>query len=173
MERTGDRSASLGEHERLAELLAKEAIREALYRELDGWRRRDWPSVAAIWLPNAAAELGFDTEPRAESQLACLADAMRDFASSSLVVSNCTIELAASGRQAELSALVLAAHEPPPSRGDRAPLDALRFSDRWQREDDGAWRIAARKSESIWRAWLDVRRDDRVGDHRHALDWER
>lgn len=173
MESAGDQASRGGEDGRLAELLAREAIREALYRELDGWRRRDWSQVRTIWLPEARAELGFEAEPRVEAQLACLAEVMRGFVATSLVVSNCAIALAPDGRTAELTALILAAHEPPAERGDRAPLDALRFSDRWVRDEVGSWRIASRRSEPIWRAWLEVRRDDRVGDHRHAAEWER
>lgn len=154
-------------------LLAKEAIRDTLYRELDAWRRRDWNAARACWAPGARAELGFEAEPRAEVQLERLAEAMRDFEASSLMASNCAIVLEPGGDEARSSALVMAAHEPPASRDEKTRLEALRFEDRWRRDERGDWRIAGRRVESLWRAWLEPRRDDRAGDHRHAAEWER
>lgn len=168
-----DQAKEERERSRVAALLAKDAIREALYRELDAWRRRDWAAVRACWVPGARALLGFDAEPRAEAQLERLAEAMRGFAASSLLVSNCGIELEAGGRVARSSALVLAAHEPPADRGERTRLEALRFADVWTCDEASTWRIAERRVEVLWRAWLDPRHDDRTGDHRHAAEWER
>lgn len=171
-----DEATNARERTRVAELLAKEAIREALYRELDAWRRRDWAAVRGCWAPGARAELGFDAEPRAEAQLERLAEAMHDFAVSSLLASNCTIDLEAGGAAARSTALVLAAHEPLASRverGERTRIEALRFADAWTCDEAGRWRIAGRRIESLWRAWLEPRRDDREGDHRHAAEWER
>ena len=158
---------------RVAELLAKDAIRETLYRELDAQRRRDWAAVRACWVPGARAELGFDAEPSAEAQLERLAEAMRGFTASSLLASNCVIELEPGGAAARSSALVLAAHEPPASRDERTQLEALRYADAWTRDETGGWRIAGRRVESLWRAWLEPRRDDHAGDHRQAAEWER
>ncbi len=168
-----DEARNEGERTRVAELLAKDAIRETLYCELDAWRRRDWAAVRACWVPGARAELGFDAEPRVEVQLERLAEAMRGFVASSLLASNCTIELEAGGAAAHASALVLAAHEPPASGGERTQLEALRFVDAWTRDDAGGWRIAARRVELLWRAWLEPRHDDRAGDHRNAAEWDR
>lgn len=168
-----DQTREARERSRVAALLAKDAIREALYRELDAWRRRDWAGVRACWIPGARAELGFDAEPRAEVQLERLAESMRGFEVSSLLVSNCAIELEAGGGAARSSALVLAAHAPPASRGERTRLEALRFADAWISDEASGWRIAERRVESLWRAWLDPRHDDREGDHRHAAEWKR
>lgn len=173
MHRMTDEAEDEGERSRVAELLAKDSIREALYLELDAWRRRDWSAVHACWVPGARAELGFDAEPRAEVQLERLAEAMRGFAASSLLASNCVIELEACGAAARSSALVMAAHEPPAPRGERTQLEALRFVDAWSRDEAGVWRIAGRRVESLWRAWLEPRYDDRAGDHRNAAEWDR
>ena len=135
----------------IAELLAKDAIRDTLYRELDARRRRDEAGVRACWAPGAEPELGF--------------------AASSLLASNCRVEL--EGRAARSSALVLAAYEAPPERGERTLLEALRFDDAWTLGADGSWRIASRRAEPLWRAWLDPRGGDRAGDHRHAEEWEK
>jgi len=165
--------AESGERTRLLELLAKEAIREALYRELDAWRLREWEAARAVYAPGARVELGFDVEPHADAQLARLAEAMRGFATSSLLASNCVVELAPARDAAMLTALILGAHESPPERGERTRLEAVRFTDAWTRDAAGEWRVSARKAERVWRAWLEPRRDDREGDHRHAVDWTR
>ena len=153
----------------VGELLAKEAIREVLYCELDAWRRRDWAAVRACWVPGAGADLGFDAERTCEAQLERLAEAMRGFGASTLLASNCRIEL--EGHIARSSALVLAAHEPRAESGERTRLEALRVTDAWALAADGSWRIASRRLETLWRAWLDARRDDRAGDHRPAKEW--
>ena len=168
----------------LVPLLAKEAIREALYAELDAWRRRDWTRLRASFTPDARIDLGLgwvdrnDAAPTpvgsdVESQVARLAEAMRDFVASSLVASNCQIELGFGAMAARSSALILAAHESSPESGERTRLEALRFTDRWIRDRAGDWKVAQRSTESLWRAWLDPRHDDRAGDHRNATDWER
>ena len=155
----------------LADLLAKEAIREVLYRELDAWRRRDWAEARTGYAPAAHVDLGFDAERTAEAQLARLADALAGDAVSALLASNCVVEVA--GERARSSALVLATHEPRAEAGGRTRLEALRAEDAWARSADGAWRVERRRLETLWRAWLDPRRDDLAGDHRHARDWER
>lgn len=157
----------------LAGLLVKEAIREALYRELDAWRRRDWAQVRAGFVPGARVELGFEAALVAEAQLERLAESMRGYVASSLLASNCRVEVGFGGVAARSSAMILAAHEPPPDSGERTRLEALRFNDQWARDAAGEWRVASRRAESIWSAWLDPRRDDRAGDHRHAAEWER
>ena len=164
-------------------LIAREAIREALYDALDASRRRDWARLRAGFAPDARIDLGLrpvgqdgNAPPLAadvESQVAALADAMRGFVASSLVASNCQIELGFGAMAARSSALILAAHESPPDSGERTRLEALRMNDRWIRDRAGEWKVAQRTTESLWRAWLDPRRDDRAGDHRHALEWER
>ena len=153
----------------LAELLAKEAIREVLYRELDAWRRRDWAAARACYAADARADLGFDAGPTIEAQLERLAQAMRGVAASTLLASNCLIELGAGS--ARSWTLLLAAHEPRGESGERTRLEALRAVDAWREDADGAWRIESRRLELAWRAWLDPRRDDRAGDHRHAKGW--
>ena len=153
----------------VAELLAKEAIREVLYRELDAWRRRDWAAARACYVAGARADLGFDAERTVEAQLEGLARALRGVAASTLLASNCLIELDAA--TARSSTLVLAAHEPDAEGGERTRLEALRAVDAWREDADGAWRIESRRLELVWRAWLDPRRDDRAGDHRHAKEW--
>ncbi len=154
-------------------LLAKEAIREALYRELDAWRRRDWTQLRAGFVPGARVELGFEGAHAVDAQVGRLAESMRGYVASSLLASNCQVELGLGGVAARSSALVLATHEPPAESGERTRLEALRFSDRWTRDVDGEWRVSARRTESLWRAWLEPRRDDRTGDHRNAAEWER
>lgn len=166
-------------------LLAKEAIREALYDALDAWRRRDWGRLRASFTPDARIDLGLRmvaqddpdrTSPRGfdvEREVAALADAMRGYVASSLVASNCQIELGFGAMAARSSTLILAAHESPPESGERIRLEALRLNDRWIRDRAGEWKVAQRTTESLWRAWIDPRRDDRAGDHRHALEWER
>jgi SnoaL-like domain len=158
-------------HAALAELLAKEAIREALYRELDAWRRRDWVAARESYAAGARADLGFDAERTAEAQLERLAHSLRGAAASTLLASNCLIELGPGS--ARSTALVLAAHEPRAQAGERTRLEALRLVDAWALGADGGWRIESRRLESVWRAWLDPRLDDHAGDHRHARDWER
>jgi len=152
-------------------LLAKEAIREVLYRELDAWRRRDWAAARECYAAGARADLGFDAERTAEAQLARLAHSLDGASASALLASNCLIELGPGS--ARSTALVLAAHEPRAEAGERTRLEALRLVDAWALGGDGGWRIESRRLESVWRAWLDPRRDDRAGDHRHARDWER
>ena len=154
----------------VAGLLAKEAIREVVYRELDAWRRRDWEAARACYVPGARADLGCDAERTIEAQLEHLAQALRGVAASTLLASNCRIELAAGS--ARSSALVLAAHEPRAESGERTRLEALCAVDAWALEADGIWRISGRTLETLWKAWLDPRRDDRAGDHRHAKEWE-
>jgi hypothetical protein len=154
---------------RVVDLLAKEAIREVIYRELDAWRRRDWAAARACYVPGARADLGFDAERAIEAQLELLADLMQRFEASTLLASNCLVALAAGS--ARSSTLVLAAHQPFAESGERTRLSAERAADEWTQGEDGSWRIASRRLETLWRAWLDPRRDDRAGDHRHAEEW--
>jgi len=72
-----------------AALLAKEAIREVLYRELDAWRRRDWAAARACYAAGARADLGFDAGRTVEAQLEGLAHSLGGAAASSLLASNC------------------------------------------------------------------------------------
>jgi len=155
----------------LAELLAKEAIREALYRELDAWRRRDWEAARAGYAPGADVDLGFDVERTAEAQLARLAGSLGGAAASALLASNVIVEVA--GASARSTALVLATHEPAAASGGRTRLEALRAEDAWTLGKDWVWRLERRALATLWRAWLDPRREDRAGDHRHAQEWER
>jgi hypothetical protein len=57
--------------------------------------------------------------------------------------------------------------------GERTRLEALRAEDAWALAPDGVWRVERRRLETLWRAWLDPRGDDRAGDHRHAREWAR
>src|SRR5262245_46993124 len=153
----------------VAELPAKEAIREVLHREPDARRRRDWPAARACYVAGASVDLGFDADRTREAQLERLAQALRGVAVSTLLASSCLIELGAGS--ARSATLLLAAHEPRPESGERTRLEALRAVDAWREDADGGWRIESRRLELVWGAWLDPRREDRAGDHRHAKGW--
>jgi hypothetical protein len=150
-------------------LIDTESIREVVARYLFAIGRRDWDAVATCFVPGAYADYEFEAEHRIEAQLALVRKGMARFASSTLMGSNLEITFDATGAASE--SLALTAHEAFATSPDRTRLSAVQYSDRWTRCADGQWRISERRIRTLWRAWLDPRRDDRAGDHRYADEW--
>jgi hypothetical protein len=153
----------------LAEVLTKEAIRDVIDRYLTAVGRSDWATVLGCFVPRAHADYGFEVEQTIEAQLELVKRGMQRFDASTLMGSNCTISL--HGESASSESLALTAHQAPAESGERTRLSAVRYLDEWTREVDGRWLITSRILDTIWRAWLDPRRDDRAGDHRYADEW--
>jgi hypothetical protein len=155
--------------EAVRRLLDRQAIEDVLTRYLDAMRRRDWQEVRSCFVPGAFADYGFDAEQTIEAQLELLKRGMERFDVSTFLGGNCIIELASDRAESQMTALT--AHQPRVDSGDRTRVSTVRYEDEWVRGDDGAWRIARRTLDTVWRAWLDPRFDDRAGDHRHADEW--
>jgi hypothetical protein len=153
----------------LAAALAKEAIREVIARYFDAVGRRAWDEVLACFTPGAYADYEFDAERRIEVQVELLQRGIRRFDASTLMGSHAVVTVG-SGRASSVST-ALTAHRSPPERGERIRLSAVRYTDEWVEQPDGGWKISRRAIETMWRAWLDPRDDDRAGDHRHADEW--
>jgi ketosteroid isomerase-like protein len=157
------------DHELLAELVAKESIRDVIDRYLTAVGAGDWDAVRQCFVPGAYADYGFDGERTIEAQLELVQRGIRRFDASTLLGSNCSVTV--DGEAASSDSWALTAHQAPAESGDRTRLSAVRYTDEWARDGDGRWRITRRTLDTAWRAWLDPRRDDRAGDHKHADEW--
>ena len=157
------------EEERVRQLLDRQAIEDVLTRYLDAVRRRDWEEVRSCFVPGAHADYGFDADRTIEAQLELLKRGIERFDVSTLLGGNCIVELASDRAWSQMTALT--AHQSPPESGERTRVSTVRYADEWVRGGDGAWRIASRTLDTVWRAWLDPRFDDRAGDHRYAHEW--
>jgi len=154
---------------RLAEIIEKEAIRSVIDRYLTAVGRQDWVTVLACFVPQAYADYGFSVERTIEAQLELVKRGIRRFDASTLMGSNYTISL--HGDSASSESMALTAHQATAESGERTRLSTVRYLDEWSRDVDGLWLITSRTLDTVWRAWLDPRRDDRAGDHRHADEW--
>jgi hypothetical protein len=157
------------DEERVRQLLDRQAIEDVLTRYLDAVRRHDWEQVLSCFVPGAAADYGFDVDRTIEAQLELLKRGIVRFDVSTLLGANCIIDLASDRASSQMTALT--AHQSPEGSGDRTRISTVRYEDEWVRGGDGAWRITSRTLDTVWRAWLDPRFDDRAGDHRHADEW--
>jgi hypothetical protein len=155
--------------QQLLELLDRDAIEQVLSRYLDAVRRRDWADVLSCFVPGAYADYGFDADRTIEVQVELLRKGINRFDASTLIGSNCLIDLASDRASSRMTALT--AHQSRADTGERTRISTVRYEDDWVRGDDGAWRIARRSLDTVWRAWLDPRWDDRAGDHRYADEW--
>lgn len=153
----------------LAELVAKDSIRGVIDAYLTAVGGHDWETVLGCFTTNAYADYGFEVERTIEAQLELVQRGIRRFDASTLLGSNCTIAVRGDSESSE--SLALTAHQAPAESGERTRLSAVRYVDEWIRDVDGRWSITSRKLDTVWRAWLDPRRDDRAGDHRHADEW--
>jgi hypothetical protein len=153
----------------LQRLLDTESIREVVARYLFAIGRRDWEAVATCFVPGAYADYEFEAEHRIEVQLELVRKGMARFAGSTLMGSNFAVTFDATGAASE--SIALTAHEAFPASPDRTRVSAVQYSDRWIKGAEGQWRISDRRIKTLWRAWLDPRRDDRAGDHRYADEW--
>jgi hypothetical protein len=154
---------------RLAEIIEKEAIRGVIDRYLTAVGQHDWVTVLGCFVPQAYADYGFEVDRTIEAQLELLKRGIRRFDASTLMGSNCTISL--HGDSASSESMALTAHQASAESGERTRLSTVRYLDEWSRDVDGLWLITSRTLDTVWRAWLDPRRDDRAGDHRHADEW--
>jgi hypothetical protein len=157
------------DEQRLMAMLDREAIREMITKYLDAVRRRDWEDVLSCFVPGAYADYGFDTERTIEVQAAMLKRGIDRFDASTFLGSNCIITLA--GDRASSETMAFTAHQAFAESGERTRISTVRYSDEWVRGDNSEWRIARRTLDTVWKAWLDTRFDDRAGDHRYADEW--
>jgi hypothetical protein len=154
---------------RLMEILDRDAIRDVITRYLDAVRRRDWVDVLSCFVSGAYADYGFETERTIEMQVGLLKKGIDRFKASTLLGSNCIITVREDTASSETMALT--AHEAFEASGERTRISTVRYDDEWVRDDNREWRITRRCLDTVWRAWLDTRFDDRVGDHRYADEW--
>jgi hypothetical protein len=157
------------DEQRLREMLDRDAIETVLTRYLEAVRRRDWTEVLSCFVPGAYADYGFDVERTIEAQAPLLERGMRRFDASTFIGSNYVIELDSDRASSRMSAFT--AHQSRPETGERTRISTVRYEDEWARGEDGEWRITRRTLDTVWRAWLDPRFDDRAGDHRYADEW--
>lgn len=156
---------------RIQELLDTEAIREVVARYFLAVGRRDWQAVEDCFASDASVDYEFDVEQTLKAQLVLLQAGMARFRSSTLMGSNCIVRL--DGQKASSQTMALTAHEAPADSEDRTRLSTVRYDDEWVRTDHPGWLISKRRITTLWRAWLDPRRDDKVGDHRNAAEWRK
>ena len=157
------------ETERLQEILDCEAIRDVVAKYFFSVSNRDWPAVLSCFVPGAFADYAFSSERTIEAQLELVKKGISRFNASTLMGSNCSIELG--DRRASSRTMALTAHQSPPETSERIRLSAVRYDDEWVQDGNRNWLIARRQLVTIWKAWLDPRYDDRAGDHRNAKDW--
>jgi hypothetical protein len=155
--------------QRLTEILDRDAIRDVLTGYLDAVRRRDWVDVLSCFVSGAYADYGFDAERTIEVQVGLLKKGIDRFRASTLLGSNCIITLRGDTASSEMMALT--AHEAFETSGERTRISTVRYEDEWVRGSHREWRITRRCLDTVWKAWLDTRFDDRAGDHRYADEW--
>jgi hypothetical protein len=155
--------------EALRQLVDKERIRTTMASYLLAVGRHDWSTVLSCFVPGASADYGFDGERTIEAQLELLKKGIARFDASTLMGSQCVVQLA--GATAVSTTMALTAHQAPEDSGERTRLSAVCYDDQWTREEVLGWRITVRNLRTLWKAWLDPRRDDRAGDHRYAHEW--
>lgn len=158
----------MSDDQQLGIVLEQEAIRDVLARYFLAVGDGDWAAVEACFAPAARVDYGFEGEQTLAAQLGFLRAGIERFESSTLMMSNSVVSVA--GEEASSQVMALTAHQAPEASGDRTRLSVVRYEDRWRREPQG-WRISDRRIRTLWRAWLDPRRDDQAGDHRNARDW--
>lgn len=156
--------------EQLRLALDREAIREVLARYFLAVGDHDWNAVEGCFAPGAYADYEFDAAKTMQAQIEYIKAGIARFESSTLMMSNAVVTL--SGDRAATQVMALTAHQAEAECSDPTRLSVVRYDDKWLREaHDRRWRIAERRVSTIWRAWLDPRRDDSAGDHRNAREW--
>jgi hypothetical protein len=151
-------------------LVDSEDIRQTLSQYFLSVSARDWSKVLDCFVPNAAADYEFNVEQTIETQLELIRIGMERFDVSTIMGSNCVIEYQ-DDETASTQSLAFTAHQSSPASSERTRISTVRYDDAWRKCEDGRWRITSRKIETLWRAWLDPRFDDRAGDHRFAHEW--
>ena len=121
----------------------------------DGVTRRDWPAVAALFLPGASVELDLGDRPgrtlRGPDELVAFVDAaIARFSFFEFVILNAHIELAHAGDVDAASArLWMCELRQEAGSTERSEAFGVYLDD--YRRVDGAWRIAGRRYRSLAR----------------------
>jgi hypothetical protein len=152
----------------IEQLLARDEIDQVLARYFFAVARHDWETVRACFVQGARADYGFEAELTIEAQVEYLSIGIDRFPVSTLLGSNSLVRWVPGGATSETMAFT--AHEAPEATGERTRISVVRYDDVWTNASE-AWRITDRTLVTLWRGWLDPRRDDRAGDHRYASEW--
>jgi ketosteroid isomerase-like protein len=131
------------------ELVAREEIRDVLYRYTRGIDRLDLDLVRSCYHPDAHDDHGA-FRGDLDGFLAWVGDVLSSFDSTMHFIGNQLIEVEGDTAYAESYCVAYRRREP---RDDEQPHDlvtALRYVDRLERRAEGQWRIAARVCVFDW-----------------------
>ncbi|EAU48726.1 nuclear transport factor 2 family protein [Salipiger bermudensis] len=130
--------------DKLDELTAKQEIQENLLRYARGVDRRDWPLVRACYHDDAIDWHG-EFHGDADAFIAWVSERHATVPFSMHFMGNCLIEVVSpTVATAETYFVAMSRREP----ADGAPTDIEvfgRYVDRFEKRDDGVWRVADRK----------------------------
>ncbi|WP_426570988.1 nuclear transport factor 2 family protein [Aquihabitans sp. McL0605] len=141
--------------DRMAETIDHVAVTRLQQAYADGVTRRDWPAVAALFLPDAVVTLDLVTRPPMEhvgpeALTSFVAAAIERFDFFEFVILNAHIELwPGDDRSAATARVFMCELRHDPAEGERSEAFGL-YRDTY-RKVDGTWRIAARRYRSMAR----------------------